>query len=70
MCVRESRIQGRSGDVWTEEYVFQKLDERLTLSFKDVMKIAEDRKISARKAAYVKAVGRIVDAMRFRGIWP
>lgn len=63
-------IQGRSGDVWTEEYVFQKLDERLTLSFKDVMKIAEDRKISARKAAYVKAVGRIVDAMRFRGIWP
>jgi glutamate dehydrogenase/leucine dehydrogenase len=63
-------IQGRSGDFWTEDYVFQKLDERMTHSFHETMKIAEDKKISIRQAAYVKAVGRIVDAMRFRGIWP
>jgi len=63
-------IQGRSGDFWTEDYVYQKLDERLSHSFLEIFGIAETKKISIRQAAYVKAVGRIVDAMRFRGIWP
>jgi glutamate dehydrogenase/leucine dehydrogenase len=63
-------IQGRSGDMWSEEYVFSKLDERMVRSFGEIWRIREDRKISFRQAAYVKAVSRIVDAMRFRGIWP
>lgn len=63
-------IQGRSGDMWSEEYVFSKLDERMVRSFREIWSIREDRKISFRQAAYVKAVGRIVDAMRLRGIWP
>ncbi|TDY59708.1 glutamate dehydrogenase/leucine dehydrogenase [Aminivibrio pyruvatiphilus] len=63
-------IQGRSGDMWSEEYVFSKLDERMVRSFREIWSIRQDRKISFRQAAYVKAVSRIVDAMRFRGIWP
>ncbi len=63
-------IQGRSGDFWTEAFVYQKLDERLSHSFQEIYAISEGKNISIRQAAYVKAVGRIVDAMRFRGIWP
>ncbi len=63
-------IQGRSGDSWSEDFVFSKLDERMTRSFKELWSIKEGKNISFRQAAYVKAVGRIVDAMRFRGIWP
>jgi glutamate dehydrogenase/leucine dehydrogenase len=63
-------IQGRSSDSWSEDFVFSKLDERMTRSFRELWSIKEGKKISFRQAAYVKAVGRIVDAMRFRGIWP
>ncbi len=63
-------IQGRSGDTWSEEYVYSKLDERMVRSFGEIWSMREERKISFRQAAYVKAVSRIVDAMRFRGIWP
>lgn len=63
-------IQGRSGDYWSEDYVYDKLNERLVSSFKDVWRIMKHKDISFRQAAYVKSIGRIVDAMRFRGIWP
>ncbi len=63
-------IQGRSGDYWSEDYVYQKLNERLVSSFRDVWRIRKEKDISFRQAAYVKSIGRIVDAMRFRGIWP
>ncbi len=63
-------IQGRTGDYWTEKDVQKKLDEKLTTAFHEIWKIKEDFKISTRKAAYVRAISRIVAAMRFKGIWP
>ena len=63
-------IQGRSGDMWTEKYVNEKLDERMSGAFHDIWRISKDKGISFRQAAYVKAISHIVDAMRFRGIWP
>ena len=50
--------------------MYSKLDERMVRSFGEIWSMREERKISFRQAAYVKAVSRIVDAMRFRGIWP
>ncbi len=63
-------IQGRTGDYWTEEYVHQKLDEKLTIAFHEIWKIKEGNKIRMRQAAYVRAISRIIGAMRFKGIWP
>ncbi len=63
-------IQGRTGDFWTEKTVHEKLDERLTHAFHEIWKIKKQQGIRMRQAAYVRAMGRIIAAMRFRGIWP
>lgn len=63
-------IQGRMGDFWTEETVEKKLDEKMTQAFREIWHLREEKKIRMRQAAYVRAIGRVVSAMRFRGIWP
>ena len=63
-------IQGRTGDYWSEKTVHEKLDERLTQAFHEIWKIKKANNIRMRQAAYVRAMGRIIAAMRFRGIWP
>lgn len=63
-------IQGRTGDYWTVEDVHEKLDKKLTTAFHEIWKIKQDFKITTRQAAYVRAISRIVGAMRFKGIWP
>lgn len=63
-------IQGRTGDSWTEETVEKKLDEKMTRAFREIWHLGKEKKIRMRQAAYVRAIGRIVAAMRFRGIWP
>jgi len=63
-------IQGRTGDYWTEEEVHQKLDMKLTTAFHQIWKIKQEFGIRMRQAAYVRAISRIVGAMRFKGIWP
>jgi len=63
-------IQGRTGDFWTEKTVHEKLDERLTHAFHEIWKLKKQHNIRMRQASYVRAMGRIIAAMRFRGIWP
>jgi len=63
-------IQGRTGDCWTEEQVNKKLDERMTQAFHEIWRLKKETGITMRQAAYVRAIGRVVAAMRFRGIWP
>jgi len=63
-------IQGRTGDYWTEEEVHQKLDKKLTTAFHQIWNIKKEFNIRMRQAAYVRAISRIVGAMRFKGIWP
>jgi glutamate dehydrogenase/leucine dehydrogenase len=63
-------IQGRTGDYWSEKVVHEKLDERLTQAFHEIWKIKKGNNIRMRQATYVRAMGRIISAMRFRGIWP
>ena len=63
-------IQGRTGDFWTEKTVHEKLDERLTHAFHEIWKLKKQHTIRMRQASYVRAMGRIIAAMRFRGIWP
>ena len=39
-------------------------------SYNDVHKVAQERKVHHRTAAYVVAIQRVVDAMRLRGTYP
>lgn len=63
-------IQGRTGDYWSKEKVERKLTEKLTGAFGEIWKIRQDNEIRMRQATYIRAIGRIASAMRFRGIWP
>lgn len=52
---------------WTEEEVYQRLDEKMTTAYHSVYDCHKDYKINMRQAAYVKAVERVVQAMKLRG---
>ena len=52
---------------WDEAEVYDKLDKRMTAAYQSVLKTSKDYKINMRQAAYVKAVERVVDAMKLRG---
>lgn len=52
---------------WTEEEVYQRLDEKMTTAYNSVWDCHKDYKIDMRQAAYVRAVERVVQAMKLRG---
>jgi glutamate dehydrogenase (NAD(P)+) len=52
---------------WSKEEVYEKLDNKMTIAYNDVFDTAKKYKINMRQAAYVLAVGRVVDAMKLRG---
>lgn len=59
-------IQNRTGDVWTEEHVNDRLGERMRAQFKNVRDLAGKHGVSLRTAAYILALNRLgeaVDAM-------
>jgi glutamate dehydrogenase (NAD(P)+) len=52
---------------WDEEEVRQKLDKRMTEAYHSVWNTSKEYNINMRKAAYVVALKRVVDAMKLRG---
>ncbi|OGF19542.1 hypothetical protein A3G56_01005 [Candidatus Falkowbacteria bacterium RIFCSPLOWO2_12_FULL_45_10] len=60
-------VQNRMGYYWSEEEVFAKLKPIMVKAFQDAWRIANDKKITLREAAFVLAVERIIKAMRLRG---
>jgi len=59
--------QNLYGYRWTEKEVNEKLDKILVPAFMAVVEESKKRKINMRKAAYLIAVQRVVDAMKLRG---
>ncbi|MGQ4808564.1 Glutamate dehydrogenase [Candidatus Entotheonellaceae bacterium PAL068K] len=55
---------------WKEKQVNQQLREVMDDSFAQVLALAEREHVSLRLAAYMLAVGRVVQASRDRGIYP
>jgi glutamate dehydrogenase (NAD(P)+) len=55
---------------WKEEEVNRQLKEVMAESFAQVFAIAERERVSLRLAAYMLAVGRVVQATTDRGIYP
>ncbi|MEM0245820.1 MAG: glutamate dehydrogenase, partial [Thermoplasmata archaeon] len=51
----------------TLDEVYQRLDQKMTKAFWDVMEAMDKYKIEPRTAAYVVAVKRVADAVKIRG---
>ncbi|WP_337859993.1 Glu/Leu/Phe/Val dehydrogenase [Ferroplasma sp.] len=61
-------VQNITGDYWTEETVYNRLDQKMTAATKDVIAAHEKYNTDPRTAAYIIAVQRVLDAMKARGL--
>jgi len=52
---------------WEESEVRERLDRKMTEAYHSVLNTSKQYKINMRQAAYVLAVGRVVEAMKLRG---
>ena len=62
--------QDIQGYYWSLDEVNPRLERVMVQSYNDVHKVAQERKVHHRTAAYVVAIQRVVDAMRLRGTYP
>jgi glutamate dehydrogenase/leucine dehydrogenase len=62
--------QDIQGYFWELADVNARLEKVMTQSYAQVHKVAEERKVNNRTAAYVLAIQRVVDAIKIRGIYP
>ena len=53
--------------VWDINDVYERLDKKMTAAYHSVLDTSKKYKINMRQAAYVRAVERVVDAMKLRG---
>jgi glutamate dehydrogenase (NAD(P)+) len=52
---------------WEEAEVYKRLDTKMTAAYHSVLNTSREHKINMRQAAYVRAVERVVEAMKLRG---
>jgi len=52
---------------WEEAEVRERLDKKMTAAYHSVLNTSQEYKINMRQAAYVRAVERVVEAMKLRG---
>jgi glutamate dehydrogenase/leucine dehydrogenase len=62
--------QDIQGYFWPLTEVNSRLERVMVQSYNDVHRVATERKVHNRTAAYVLAVQRVVDAIKVRGIYP
>lgn len=60
-------VQNRTGDIWTEKYILDKLNKYLSESFIKVYNTSEDYNINLRDASYLVSIKRIAEVMELRG---
>jgi len=63
-------VQCRSGEVWRHSKVVRKLKEKLKGAMWDTLELSETYGIPLRTAAFVRGVGRVLRAMKLKGVWP
>ena len=63
-------VQNLSEFFWTKPEVDQKLEHQMVNAFNAVWAMHDSKKIDMRQAAYMVAINRVVDAYRWRGIFP
>ncbi|HEV2429205.1 MAG TPA: Glu/Leu/Phe/Val dehydrogenase, partial [Thermoplasmata archaeon] len=62
--------QDIQGFYWPLADVNNRLEAAMVRAYTDVHKVAEERKVHHRTAAYVLAIQRVIDAIQIRGIYP
>jgi len=60
-------VQNMSMSCWSEDEVYDKLDQRMTAAYQAVLATSKKMNINMRKAAYVVAIERVIEAMKWRG---
>src|SRR5579872_4400648 len=63
-------VQDESHLFWEAQDVYNRLERVMKTSFRDVLKIHTERKVSMRIAANMLGVGRVAEAVKIRGIYP
>jgi len=63
-------VQDLQSWFWTEEEVNARLLKQMLASFGEVLAISQQRQVSMRTAAYIKAIARVAKAIELRGIYP
>jgi glutamate dehydrogenase (NAD(P)+) len=61
--------QDRAGYFWKESEVNERLADVMLSNFAYLRKIANERKVSFRTAAYIVAIDRVVTSMNLRGVY-
>ncbi len=60
-------VQNDMNYYWGRDEVLSRLDEKITNAFDAVMRLVTSEGFFTRDAAYIVAINRVVEAMRFRG---
>ncbi len=63
-------LQNRNGEIWTMADVIGRLQQKLEMSFANVVQVGLDHKTDWRTAAYIQAIKRIELAYKQRGVFP
>jgi len=63
-------VQNLQNLLWDEEEISKRLERIMTQAFAETLKIAEEKKVHMRTAAYILGVGRVAKATELRGIYP
>jgi glutamate dehydrogenase (NAD(P)+) len=61
-------VQNLQNFTWTEEEVNEKLERRMIKAFDTIWRVATDKKVSLRTAAFIVAIGRVGKARVLRGL--
>ena len=60
-------VQNDMNFYWSRDEVLQRLDQKMTKAFHDVLEMSLERKVYMRDAAYLVAIDKVVRSMRLRG---
>jgi glutamate dehydrogenase (NAD(P)+) len=63
-------VQDFSSFFWTEEEINQRLSRIMREAFAAIWKLADDKKVSLRTAAFIVACTRVLQAREVRGLYP
>ncbi len=66
-CSYFEQVQSNMNFYWTKEEVLKRLDDKMTSAFWSVAKLADNRKLYMRDAAYIIAIERVAQACKDRG---
>ena len=66
-CSYFEQVQCNMNYYWSQDEVLENLNKKMTSAFKAVYDLAQNKKVSMRDAAYMIAIGRVVQSVKNRG---